>query len=316
MRLPAALLSLLLLTSCTGGGSPEAGPSPSRTGTASPSAAPRATASPAQPAAVVEVVPSSFTAHFETPSGNIGCQLEFEGHLACEAREHSWPDAPRDGDCRWTRVVLHTGRPADPVSACSQRADDHWPVLAYHHGFEAGRLRCVSLPDGLQCREIGTDHGFTMSRTTLRTTAPTEEPTMHRRVSDPRRLVVSGMFRGYFQMPSKQIFCHLSGEDGADCYGWEKPWDRPADADPCTGQDAGDPTSFISLPGDGGRGRVVGDCWSDFPFGDAQEGPVLEYGGSWRLGDVQCSSERTGVTCTNRRTGHGFFASKARYRVF
>ena len=45
-------------------------------------------------------------------------------------------------------------------------------------------------------------------------------------------------------------------------------------------------------------------------------GRVLSYGDSVRLGPFRCRSRRTGLTCRSRPSGHGFFLSRARQRVF
>jgi hypothetical protein len=44
--------------------------------------------------------------------------------------------------------------------------------------------------------------------------------------------------------------------------------------------------------------------------------PVLRYGSSRRFGPFRCTSRRTGLTCRSRVSGHGFFLSRARQRVF
>ena len=42
---------------------------------------------------------------------------------------------------------------------------------------------------------------------------------------------------------------------------------------------------------------------------------VVAYGGSIRVGPFTCTSRTTGLTCTNR-SGHGWFLSRERYRLF
>ena len=60
-----------------------------------------------------------------------------------------------------------------------------------------------------------------------------------------------------------------------------------------------------------GRGEAV--C-----AGDTIADPrlrVLAYGRTWKHAQFTCVSKRTGLTCRNTR-GHGFFLSRARWRVF
>jgi hypothetical protein len=47
----------------------------------------------------------------------------------------------------------------------------------------------------------------------------------------------------------------------------------------------------------------------------ATEVPVLRYGRTWRWRGVECTSRRMGLTCRNR-SGHGWFLSRSRQRIF
>jgi hypothetical protein len=65
--------------------------------------------------------------------------------------------------------------------------------------------------------------------------------------------------------------------------------------------------------------------WSMAPSGSAKvrfvqaniatQVPVLRFGRTWRVAGFACTSRRTGLTCSNR-SGHGFFLSRARQRIF
>jgi hypothetical protein len=44
--------------------------------------------------------------------------------------------------------------------------------------------------------------------------------------------------------------------------------------------------------------------------------PSLAYGSETVIGRFQCSSRRSGLTCTEVETGHGFFISIQSYRTF
>jgi hypothetical protein len=66
----------------------------------------------------------------------------------------------------------------------------------------------------------------------------------------------------------------------------------------CPGEDEGDAGPFI---------------------GGQRPGPparVLRYGTSWGGGGLRCSSAVSGLTCRSRVSGHGFFLSRERWRVF
>jgi hypothetical protein len=58
------------------------------------------------------------------------------------------------------------------------------------------------------------------------------------------------------------------------------------------------------------RGHVV--CAGDTAL---NMGKKLRYGHSISHGGIKCVSEKSGMTCRNRR-GHGFFISRDRYRLF
>jgi hypothetical protein len=80
---------------------------------------------------------------------------------------------------------------------------------------------------------------------------------------------------------------------------------------PCSPGDPQTDRVFVGAKGRGGRVLCAGDPG---PF-LATGAPVLQYGRTWHEGGIACSSERTGLTCTNR-LGHGFFLSRQRWRVF
>ena len=128
--------------------------------------------------------------------------------------------------------------------------------------------------------------------------APTET-----REATPTKTVRLGMF----QSPSRNIGCALIGraarcDIGRRSWSPRRPPGCPADSD--FGQGL--------VVEQSGRGKVVcaGDTARD------QRAPVLGYGTASRIGDLECVSRQPGVTCTNRRTGHGFLISAERYRLF
>jgi hypothetical protein len=76
-------------------------------------------------------------------------------------------------------------------------------------------------------------------------------------------------------------------------------------------QGPGGPTIWAMRP----RGRAVRKVWLN---GSIDENvPVLRYGRTikWYGGAIRCTSHRTGLTCRNL-SGHGFFLSPGRQRIF
>ena len=55
-------------------------------------------------------------------------------------------------------------------------------------------------------------------------------------------------------------------------------------------------------------------CHGDTVFDPGAE--ILGYGQRVEFGGYRCDSEKTGMTCTNISTGHGFSIRRANYRIF
>ena len=110
-----------------------------------------------------------------------------------------------------------------------------------------------------------------------------------------------------FQTPSGNIGCMADDEEGwaLRCDIQEREWKSPP-RDPDCDLDWG---SGLDL---GATGRAHWICAGDTVL---RQGAVLGYGSTWRAGPFTCTSERTGVTCRNRAQ-HGFFLSRASYRLF
>ncbi len=111
----------------------------------------------------------------------------------------------------------------------------------------------------------------------------------------------------YFETPSHNIGCYLDSRS-VRCDIRERDWSPPPK-----------PRYCIKAGVDWGQGVAVGAhrasivCAGDTTLG----GPgLLGYGRSARRGPVYCLSRAAGITCRNADTGHGFFLSRARYRLF
>ena len=306
---------MVLATACSSHGEARGRPTPS-SAQPTPSAS---SSSPvpqvASPDAVVAESPAWFEGGFTTPSDNIQCQINGTFHfIGCSVRQHSWaapspPDGCVEGVSPAAGVWLTEER-TELRGECSDSDPVRAPVLTYGTGVQVGTLRCLSLRRGLDCADLGTAKGFFVSRAEVRVTATSPEPRTRSLPREPDEWRAPAGFRGGFASPSRNILCHIE-DDAASCYLRDSPWKRP-DV-PCEGEDAGDPTSDIQVTG-ARRGEVHADCWSDFPYADAEH--PLPYGGSVRVGALSCTSRRTGMTCTNARTKHGFSVNQTSYRVF
>lgn len=112
-----------------------------------------------------------------------------------------------------------------------------------------------------------------------------------------------------FMSPSGNIGCIVASDQGARCDIQNRDWAPGARPKGCP--------SFTDY-GQGlwvtkkGRGHVV--CAGDTALSNG--GPVLVYGKSRSVGRYTCTSRTSGMTCRNRRTGHGFRIAKQSYRLF
>ena len=94
----------------------------------------------------------------------------------------------------------------------------------------------------------------------------------------------------FIQSPSHNIACQLDSHSGALC-------------------------TVLSLNRQASvsqHGKVkVFDQNSNPPSGGVH---TLKYGKSLRLGEVRCTSKRTGMRCVHLPTGHGYVASRAGFK--
>ena len=115
-----------------------------------------------------------------------------------------------------------------------------------------------------------------------------------------------------FQSPSHNVRCSMGLEaDGTGfirCDIAEHSWTLPAPQEPCEDGDWGSVATVSTERGE----ATMGACVSDAAGGDE----VLQYGHGIRLGELDCRSATTGMTCRIWSTSHGFVLSKAAYRLF
>jgi uncharacterized protein DUF6636 len=116
---------------------------------------------------------------------------------------------------------------------------------------------------------------------------------------------VADVDEAMFRTPSKNIFCALT-RSAVRCDIAQNKWTlptKPADCELDWGNGA-----YID------RGKAGFTCTGDTLLGTATE--TLEYDHALRSGDVLCTSESTGLTCKDEKTGRGFTMSVARYSFF
>ncbi|MEW6583174.1 MAG: DUF6636 domain-containing protein [Actinomycetota bacterium] len=103
-----------------------------------------------------------------------------------------------------------------------------------------------------------------------------------------------------FHTPSRNIHCVMTSDGLVQCW---------VLSSACRGEGGGlFAHSWAFSPGR----RPTRFCPGDFVPGTRS----LGYGRSITLGGSRCTSRTSGVTCVRLRTGHGFFLSRARQRIF
>lgn len=110
---------------------------------------------------------------------------------------------------------------------------------------------------------------------------------------------------GPFQSPSGNIGCYIN-PGGVRCDISKHDWPTPAEPASCDLDYGGGLTV-----GKTGRGTFF--CAGDTTL---HQGPVLGYGHRRSAGRFTCTSRSSGMTCRNRRNGHGYFLSRQSYRRF
>jgi hypothetical protein len=112
----------------------------------------------------------------------------------------------------------------------------------------------------------------------------------------------------YFETPSGNITCFLLSYDfhAVDCVVQKRDFADPPRPSDCNL----DWAPQFSLNRDSSYGVCRGDV------DGTPTHTVLAYGGTAVNGPITCTSEVTGLSCTNDKTSHGFTISRARYQLF
>jgi hypothetical protein len=108
----------------------------------------------------------------------------------------------------------------------------------------------------------------------------------------------------FFASPSGNIGCSVA-QQGARCDIAKRDWKPTPPPEPCE-LDYG---NGISLGANGAQFTCAGDTALGAP-------DVLEYEQRAQRGNFFCDSAQNGITCSDLRTGAGFFISRESFRIF
>jgi hypothetical protein len=109
-----------------------------------------------------------------------------------------------------------------------------------------------------------------------------------------------------FESPTRNIACEIMN-NYARCDIHSHSWKPPARPATCH-------LAYGDSLEVGSRGQANFTCHGDTTFDSKAK--TLHYGHALRDGRMRCVSKTTGMTCKNRKTGHGFSISKESYRLF
>jgi hypothetical protein len=111
----------------------------------------------------------------------------------------------------------------------------------------------------------------------------------------------------FFQSPSGNIGCVIGGGI-ARCDIQEHTWTPPPKPADCIDLDYGNGVQVIG----GHPGEYT--CAGDTVF--SPTAPVVKYGDKITKNRFTCKSKVTGMRCSNRNSGHGFFLSRDAVKLF
>jgi hypothetical protein len=144
---------------------------------------------------------------------------------------------------------------------------------------------------------------------TERTATVAVSLTLAAMVSSPFAAVARAEPYCAFQSPSANVYCGLGQSDAttfAVCEIRDHTWAAPPRPTPCVGG-WGDRISMRQ----GGAPQM--SCHTDTLKDPAS--PVLEYGQTRSLNELTCDSEISGMTCTDRGSGHYFRFARDNYEL-
>jgi hypothetical protein len=134
-----------------------------------------ATAATALPLAATAQANVTHSYIFQSPSGNIGCEIfdrdDGTGDAVCKIHDRTWVSPAPGGDwaCAFAGqdLILYRGAAACVGAYPSQiwlALDYNKVTLAYGQTHTVGTITCDSEPTGVTCTDTATGHFFRVSR--------------------------------------------------------------------------------------------------------------------------------------------------------
>lgn len=104
---------------------------------------------------------------FQSPSRNIGCYID-PTMVRCDIAEREWAPPPRPGDCDphvdYGQGLTLTPSAGSGLVCAGDTALGYGEVLSYGSAIRSGSLQCEMNDSAMVCRDLQTEHGFSLSR--------------------------------------------------------------------------------------------------------------------------------------------------------
>jgi hypothetical protein len=128
----------------------------------------------ASPSSSVSTMPSpkvkvttltSFT-QFQSPTKNVGCEIE-AASVRCDIKQRDWSPPAKPANCPLDYgqgIQIFKKSKAQFVCAGDTALDPQAQILAYGHALQIGDMQCTSEISGMTCENLASTHAFTISR--------------------------------------------------------------------------------------------------------------------------------------------------------
>ena len=102
---------------------------------------------------------------FISPTGNVACMIAADW-ARCDIIDRDWSPPPRAPDCEFDYGQGISAAPGERAQFVCAGDTAFGPdaILPYGESISAAALRCESTEAGITCRDLGTAHGFSISR--------------------------------------------------------------------------------------------------------------------------------------------------------
>lgn len=159
-----ACVALWALVAC-GGSDAASKASSSSAPTSSASTPPPSTTAPTTTTTFVPALAGTGDVFFLSPSKNIGCSLSETG-ARCDIGDRTWAPPPKPSSCEvdFGQGVTVVGTSPASLTCAGDTVLVGDDVLDYGHLVTRGDFECRSATTGMSCRNVKTNHGFSLAK--------------------------------------------------------------------------------------------------------------------------------------------------------